>query len=256
MYIIEQGISLEFFNELLNDIRNPADYVAASLSGNFGGSRGEASIRLGASQGDFQVHQDVDSIGVYSQNIPVAHSFGRLIINTTIGEVRGVSEKTHVGVRLEGDEDFQDINGIPNYIFGRFGDLGRFRVSNILLLHLQMFAQCRNFIHTHLLLIILYRLQFVFPSTHCKTTQIPTAPATGSTLLEVDISAILLTMLFFRLSMNCMASSIVPQEMLPRPFRRPRSFWRIGPETAICLPPSMSLMASSCPRCRTSFAVE
>jgi hypothetical protein len=124
------------------------------LSGNFGGSRGGATINLDAALPLVDVHQDIDSIGIYSRNIPVSYEHGHIFINTIVARTDGVTSKSHVGFQLDGEEEYSDIGTTPNYMFGKFGDLGRFSVSDNLLHH-QMFGQWTNiFIHTHLLLLI------------------------------------------------------------------------------------------------------
>jgi hypothetical protein len=138
------AISLDRFSDMLQTLRDPAAFVKAALSGDFDANH--VSI-YSDDVPDTKMFHDVDSIGIYSSSIPVSPS-GRVIINTTTThDVNGTTSKNHVGVKLPGDDQYTEICDVPNYMFGRFGDLGRFSVSYNLL-HIHMSGLGCN-IHTH-----------------------------------------------------------------------------------------------------------
>ncbi|SAL96836.1 hypothetical protein [Absidia glauca] len=123
----EDGISLGLFNDLLSEITDPVAYVKAALSGDFGGDRGKVTVSLSAAHPTVSLHQDVDSIGIYSDTIPVNQ--GKVVISITAVHVQRIKTKSHVGIRLPGEDHHTDVAGIPNYCFGKFGDLSRYNVS-------------------------------------------------------------------------------------------------------------------------------
>lgn len=137
--------------------------MKAALSGDFGGARGKVAVNLSAARPAISLHQDVDSIGIYCDTIPVNQ--GKVIINITSAETQHIRSKSHVGIQLPGEVHHTDVNKIPNYFFARFGDLGCYNVSETPYL----LSSCQTSVTACTVLIIMtivssFKVAICFPS--------------------------------------------------------------------------------------------
>ncbi|SAL95363.1 hypothetical protein [Absidia glauca] len=116
-------LSLREFNGRIAGTVSPLEFISASVSGYF--SSGEA-VSVGLTYPSPRIattFYDLDSLGMYTIDLPSAGSM-KLYINPFA--YKSVSTKIHFGKSI--DDKVYDINRMPNFAIGEFGDLGRFNV--------------------------------------------------------------------------------------------------------------------------------
>ncbi|SAL98911.1 hypothetical protein [Absidia glauca] len=124
----DDALDMETFYDMVMRIPNSHEYVQAALAGKLNNE--DTNVFADDSAGAIKFYHDVDSIGIVSNSVPAHPNTGRVIINTTsTSDIDGVTTKNHIGFHLPGHiDDFAEVSDVPNYQFGRFGDLGRFTV--------------------------------------------------------------------------------------------------------------------------------